>query len=306
LIEGLMSGLHTVRVSKAGFSDYRISVSIEAGQQTDLQVALAAHATMAIPRVDNGTSAVDFSTQAIDNPDTVRTAMLVVESVPAGSTVFVGARPVALADATGRASFALQPGVHEVQVSAPWGSTQKQFVTVTDQDTGSLKTITLPIPGATHAVRRERTGQRVAMAVVFLLLAVLGAASYFVIRGPSRMNAPVESAGLPSPEVPETAPTTPQQPVTTVTVPAATEEKKAKDSAELASQKKAKEASSANEKQLPEKQPSAAVTSPPDHPVSIPTPAGRNPWSRPRNSLPPTAPVLVSQLLVQMVSQGAA
>ncbi len=282
LIEGLTSGVHTVRVSKAGFSDYRISVSIEGSQQTDLQVALAAHATMAIPRFDNDTAAVDFSTQAIDNSDTIRTAMLVVESVPAGSTVFVGTRPVALADATGRATFALQPGVHEVQVSAPSGATRKEFVTVTDQDTGSLKTITLPIPraaltGATvQVIKREptRTGQRVAMAVVLVLLAALVAASYYVIRGPTRMNAPVESSSvLPPTQAPEPAPSTPPEPDTKATIQLP-EEKKPKDSAELAAQKKAREASRSDEKVLPEKQaqnPAAAAAV--GHPAVIPAPA---------------------------------
>ena len=280
LIDGLTSGVHSVRVSKAGFSDYRISVSIDSGQQTDLQVALAAHTTMAIPKFDNDTSAVDFSTKVIDDPDTVRTAMLVVESVPAGSTVFVGARPVALADAAGRATFALQPGVHEVQVSDPLGKTRKQFVTVTDRDTGSLKTITIPTPdaahtaptGATSAIRRERSGQRIAFAIGLVLFAVLAAVTYFVIRGPQRGNAPVETAGLPAPETPQTASTTPTEPITQVTVQGP-EEKKAKDSAEIASQKKPKESSPPDEKGPPEKpaQNSAATTAP-GHPVTIPAP----------------------------------
>ncbi|HEV8482698.1 MAG TPA: protein kinase [Blastocatellia bacterium] len=285
LIEGLTSGVHTVRVSKVGFSDYRISVSIESGQQTDLQVALAANTTMPIPRFDNDTSVVGVSTQAIDNSDTVRTAMLVVESVPAGSTVFVGTRPVALADAAGRATFSLQPGVHEVQVSAPSGGTRTQFVTVTDQDTGSLKTITLPIPPTTptdasvRVIKREptRTGQQVAMAVVLILLAALGAASYFVIRGPARIHDPVESAGLPPPQPAETASTTPPEPVTKVTVPG-TEDKKPKDSADLAAQKKSKDASASDEKVLAEKQSQhAAPATAPGHPADIPAPAQPNP-----------------------------
>jgi len=285
LIEGLTSGVHSVRVSKAGFSDYRIRVSIENRQQTDLQVALAAHTTMAIPKFGNDTAAVDFSTKAIDDPDTVRTAMLVVESVPAGSTVFVGARPVALADAAGRATFALQPGVHEVQVADPLGKTRKQFVTVTDQDTGSLKTITIPIPeaahtgptGATHAIRRERSGQRIAMVVVLVLLAALAAATYFVLRGPQRMNDPVESAGLPLPEAPQTASATPAEPITKVTVPAV-DEKKPKDSTELAAQKKPKEPSPPDEKAPQDKQPqNPAATPEPGRSATIPAPVVPDP-----------------------------
>src|SRR5262245_8067919 len=51
LIDGLAPGVHGVRVVKDGYDEYRINVALEAGRQTDLQVALPARATVAIPRL---------------------------------------------------------------------------------------------------------------------------------------------------------------------------------------------------------------------------------------------------------------
>src|SRR5215471_11887610 len=53
LVEGLTAGLHAVRVLKQGFNEYKINVSLEDGKQTDLQVALAARATVAMSPAEN-------------------------------------------------------------------------------------------------------------------------------------------------------------------------------------------------------------------------------------------------------------
>ena len=53
VVDGLTAGLHRVRVVKEGFNEYRINVALEEGRQTDLQVAIPARATVAIPTAEN-------------------------------------------------------------------------------------------------------------------------------------------------------------------------------------------------------------------------------------------------------------
>src|SRR5262249_4833594 len=102
LIEPLAPGLRSVRVSKAGFSDYKISVALEANHQTDLQVALAAQATAVMPPVE-ATAASGFGTEKFASAETGKPALLVLESLPAGSTVFLGSEAIAAAGEDGRA-----------------------------------------------------------------------------------------------------------------------------------------------------------------------------------------------------------
>src|SRR5262245_30004391 len=103
-VEGLSPGLHSVRVLKEGFNEYRISVALEDGKQTDLQVALAARATVAMSPAEN-TAAGGLETIKMQNADETKTAILVVEALPAGTTLFIGSEPVANADAEGRATL---------------------------------------------------------------------------------------------------------------------------------------------------------------------------------------------------------
>jgi tRNA A-37 threonylcarbamoyl transferase component Bud32 len=202
-IDGLAPGLHNVRVTKAGYNEYRISVALEAGQQTDLQVALAARATVAIPPHIDATAPVDVRTQRIEpTGDELKTALLVVESLPPGSTVFVGTKAAALADENGRATLKLTPGAHEIQVSTPSGQFAKSSVTVTDRETGSLRTITLPMASAAPTaqpvvVRRAPppTNRRFATAAVALLLVGLAVATYFVVRSQPRLTDQTDSQG---------------------------------------------------------------------------------------------------------------
>ena len=147
MIDRLAPGLHSVRVSKAGYSDYKISVSLEEDRQTDLQVALAARATMAMPQVDV-TGLVDTNTEKMESGAEARTALFVVNDLPEGTTIFVGSKAVAQAGDDGRATIKLDPGVHEIQVTAPSGVGAKRMVTVSSEDGGSLKTIKMPLEPA--------------------------------------------------------------------------------------------------------------------------------------------------------------
>jgi hypothetical protein len=217
LVEGLAPGLHGVRVAKAGYSEYRISVSLEEGRRTDLQVALAARATAAMPKAE-GTAAAGFETIKFEAGDDARTALLVVENLPAGSTLFVGPDPAARAGEDGKATVRLNPGSYEVKVTAPTGAAAKGMVTVSAEETGTLKTMILPLASASttapaarpHAAGAGKTAA--AVAVVFLLVA-LGAAAYFVLRGPERGEAQAVPAQAPAPQ--------PQTGVTPAAVPEA-------------------------------------------------------------------------------------
>jgi len=144
LIEPLAPGLRSVRVSKAGYADYRISVALEANHQTDLQVALAARATAVSPPVE-ATAAGGFGTEKMAGSETSKTALFVLESLPAGSTVFLGSEAIAAAGEDGRAIVRLAPGAHAVRVTDPNGATAITVINVTEADQGELKTIALPV-----------------------------------------------------------------------------------------------------------------------------------------------------------------
>jgi len=195
LVDGLRAGLHSVRVLKEGFNEYRINVALEEGRQTDLQVAIPARTTVAMPQAEN-TAAGGLDTIRFQGPDEIKTAVLVVESLPSGTTVFVGSEAVAHAAEDGRATVSLKPGAYEIRATTPSGVTATQVVSVTTQDTGAFKTISLPLPQATvtgaalGASRPEQSqrGKQMAAAAVVILLLALAAAAYFVLRGPSRAH----------------------------------------------------------------------------------------------------------------------
>ena len=196
LIEGLSSGLHTVKVLKEGYNEYRISVSLEDARQTDLQVALPARATVAMPLREE-TAPAAFDTLKLHSGDDQKTALLVVESLPTGSTLFVGSDAVALAGEDGRATIKLSPGSHEVRATAPSGASATRLVTVAPEDSGSLKTIALPVGGTptTHAplvIHKDvsKTGKRVAVAATVTLLLAIVAAAFYVLSGPNRPTEP--------------------------------------------------------------------------------------------------------------------
>src|SRR6185436_16900615 len=106
--------------------------------------------TVEMPRVES-TAAGGFATLKLSGADDIKTAVLVVESLVPGSTVFVGSDAVALAGEDGRATLRLAPGSHEIRAATPSGVTAQRVVSVTSQDTGALKTVTFPTAQATVA-----------------------------------------------------------------------------------------------------------------------------------------------------------
>jgi serine/threonine protein kinase len=218
-IDGLTPGLHSVRVLKEGFNEYRINVALEEGRQTDLQVAIPARATVAMPPAEN-TAAIGLDTLKFQGADEVKTAVLVVESLPAGSTLFVGSEAVAHAGEDGRATVSLKPGAHEIRATAPSGATATRVVSVTPQDSGSLKTLALPLSQATFDVaaaaspEQPRTGKQLAATAVVILLLALAAAAYFVLRGPSRIPGDAAATAEVTTPTPPPASSSAEQPVT--------------------------------------------------------------------------------------------
>lgn len=201
LIDGLTAGLHNVRVLKEGYNEYQINVSLEEGRQTDLQVALSARATVAMPAAEN-TAAGGFDTLKLHADDT-KTALLVVESLPAGSAVFVGSNLVGQAGEDGRATIRLSPGSHELRATAPSGATATSVVSVKAEDTGGLKTMTLALASSSVAsapltTRASGRGRQLAAAAVVILLLALATAAFFVLRGPNRNRAQDTAAITPA------------------------------------------------------------------------------------------------------------
>jgi serine/threonine protein kinase len=223
-IDALASGLHSVRVAKTGYSEYSINVVLEEGTRTELQVPLAARSTVVMPLAAEPTSPVVAKTVKMDSGDEVATARLMLEGIPAGSQVFVGSEALALADNDGRATLNLKPGIHELQVTTPSGEIGKRVVTLTQEDSGSFKTMAMPfttgenpakttgsssvadssqVIGSTRVIGSAKvqtepsaTKKRAAMAVAVILLLALVASAYFVLRKPD-LNTPQDVATSP-------------------------------------------------------------------------------------------------------------
>jgi serine/threonine-protein kinase len=196
VINSIQSGIHTVRVCKEGYSDYQINVALEGGRQTELQVALAARPTVIAPPAAS-TAAGGFETVRFQGPEDARTALLVIDSLPAGTTVFVGDKSMALADEDGKATLRLGPGDHEIKVASPSGESVRRRITLTSKDTGSQQVLTLPLGRATtnppqpisfRPSGSPSAGKRWATAgAVVLLFALAASAAYvFVFQRGSR------------------------------------------------------------------------------------------------------------------------
>ena len=186
LIESLAPGLHTVRVSKTGYVDYKISVALEADHQTDLQVALAARATAAISPAEM-TAAADFATEKLATAET--SAQTIIAASEAG-----GASPENTA----------------TLVAAPAPPTSKAEPLSTSADTAATQVAAPPVtrgrPAATSAPaaisaapdatrpQASPTGRRIAYAATVVLLIALAAGAYMVFRSPSRGNTPTDAA----------------------------------------------------------------------------------------------------------------
>ena len=283
LIEGLTGGLHNVRVVKEGYNEYRINVSLEEGRQTDLQVALSARATVAMPPAEQ-TAAGGFDTLRLNNPNEVKTAVLAanepktavltVESLPVGTALFVGSKPVGNVGEDGRATIRLNPGSHEIRAATPSGTTGVRVVTVTGEDAGGQRSLTIPLtqaPVATSlqpsaATHPSRKGKQIAAAAVVILLLALAAAAYFVLRGPDRNR---ESANVTSPSATASSEPAPTDTYATKQPDAKpVEEKKAPVEDKKAADTKPEKP----DKKEPVNQPHAAVPSPQPASPSVPTP----------------------------------
>jgi hypothetical protein len=251
LVEGLTPGLHSVRVTKTGYDFYKIDMMLEASRRTDLQVQLPARSTVAIPRFDEA-GQPDASTNRIASGDEVRTAMLVFESLPAGSTVAFGQGQRVLAGEDGRATVPLGPGTHQFEVTDPSGDRKQDTVTITDEEIGSYKTVAMapgprrtgaafgtaqagsaqpraipaaPPVAATGAQSSPSRGKKIAAGLSVIIFAALSAAAIIVIRGPGKAPqqqvASEASANAIGPvPTPTLAPT--QQPTVNAVVPSPT------------------------------------------------------------------------------------
>ncbi|HJQ70715.1 MAG TPA: serine/threonine-protein kinase [Blastocatellia bacterium] len=164
LIDRLSPGLHSVRVCKTGYVDYRISVSLEESRQTDLQVALAARATVAMPQIDL-TGPVAPSTDKLEGGAEAKTAILAGDDLSEGPTIVVGAKSSEDADSFKTIKMALEP---DSVATSPMTADVRQ---------------------------QERPGKRLAAVAAVAMLLVLVAVAYFVLRSPERGQAQtVESA----------------------------------------------------------------------------------------------------------------
>jgi serine/threonine protein kinase len=219
LIEGLTPGLHNVKVARPGYESYKINMMLEANRKSDLQVQLPARSTVAMPRFDEA-GQPGAGTNKIASGDDARTAMLVFEGLPVGSSVMLGQGQRVLAGEDGRATVPLGPGTHELEVTDPSGGHRRETVTISDQEIGSFKTVAMPPapirstaglgpmqagPAQIVAARpapptpapkvasKASTGKRIAAVISVVILLGLSAAAFIVIRGPGK--APQSTTG---------------------------------------------------------------------------------------------------------------
>ena len=283
LVEGLSAGLHSVRVLKEGFNEYRINVSLDEGRQTDLQVAIPARATVAMPPAES-TAADGLATLKFEGADQIKTALLTVESLPAGTALFIGSQPVGSAGEDGRATLKLSPGEYEIRAATPTGEVGRRRVTVTSDNAASAMTTTVPFTSATVTSgpqtsgrpHQSARGKQLAAAAVVVLLLALVAAAYFVLRGPDRSAGETASTTPAAAVAPPAAESTPsKQPDS----PAAGEEKPnagdarrqaERDAAAAEAQKKSTDAAKTETKPPTQPNPSAPVTA--TQPVPAPPP----------------------------------
>lgn len=282
-VDELAVGLHTVRVLKEGYNEYRINVALEEGRLTDLRVALAARATVAMPQGAN-TAAGGFDTVRLGGADETRTAMLTVESLPAGTALFIGSQPAGHAGEDGRVTLKLSPGEYEIRAATPTGAVGMRVITVTDQDISGLKTMTLPLAQATAMnaatsaiVPASKKRKQAAVAATVAIFAALGSATYFALRGPDRPRPQVESAASTAAALPAQ----PGQPSKSPDTSQVNDDKKQADDARrrtereaaaVEAQSKAAEAKIANKNEKKDTSPKEGSPPVPAPPVAAVTP----------------------------------
>jgi hypothetical protein len=142
-----------------------------------------------MPAAEN-TAPMDSSTARMESSEDVATALLQVEGLQAGATIFVDSRAAALAGEDGRATLQLGTGLHEIQATAPSGALIRRTVAVSKQDSGSFRTMTFssfqaaPARSKTASMAREAAGKKIAAAAAVILLLALATTAYFVLRSP--------------------------------------------------------------------------------------------------------------------------
>lgn len=97
----------------------------------------------------------------------------------------------------------LPPGAHDIRGTTPSGLSGARVVSITTNDIGASKTMTLPLAAdSTNSEVRaaasspSRRARQAAAAAVIVLLLALASAAYFVLRGPTRNRASVETASV--------------------------------------------------------------------------------------------------------------
>ncbi|MFL6212387.1 MAG: protein kinase domain-containing protein [Blastocatellia bacterium] len=179
VIESLAPGLHTVRVSKMGYVDYKISVALEPDHQTDLQVALAARATAALSPAE-ATVAIDFDT----------------EQMASAETILAGSDAVNNSSEAVTKSFAAPASPTNLAASpsttADLVATQLASPSVTSESSKALPTaIAAPVVARLEASPK---GKRIAYAATAVLLIALAAGAFVVFRRPARDHVSTEAA----------------------------------------------------------------------------------------------------------------
>jgi hypothetical protein len=171
-------------------------VLLEEGRRTDLQVALAARATVHMPR-STGTEADEEITQVL-----------------AGGNVQERTAPPGKDPATESyeeaATVALTPATLAMEPPPASGVTRKNVATVTSEEGGATKIRDMASDaeslGDTVAITpvegRSSTGKFIAAGAAVLLLIALAVAGYFALRGPAQV---ISAAPPPEQTTPEAA-----------------------------------------------------------------------------------------------------
>jgi serine/threonine protein kinase len=153
------------------------------------------------------------STLSQGGPESAKTAMLVLEGLEAGSTIIYGQGKRSVAGLDGRATVALGAGTHEIEVTGPSGGHQKGTVTITPQELGSFKSLSLSHPSLPDAAERTAVqpgstraggvqpqgeprrgaGKKIAAVISAVILLGLAAVAYIVTRGPAPNPDQIES-----------------------------------------------------------------------------------------------------------------
>src|SRR5262249_30065214 len=239
--------------------------------------------------------------------DGVKTAMLVFESLPAGSSIAFGRGQRVLAGEDGRATVPLGPGTHEIEVTDPSGGRRRETVTITDQECGSFKTVPVAqtlgsvavgagarhaagpytqaareaAPPAAPAAATPSASKKIAAVVSVIIFAALSAAAFIVIRGPGKPPQQQQAAAGSSPNAPGPADPASQAPGPQATInavavnptPTPTPAPSVNKNSAPPRDETKKESPQSGSKPVEEETPRPGRNPHDNSPVSVPTPA---------------------------------